>query len=146
MKSGYFIVLIFFLILPISGCFFNYSHEANLDPFIGKWLFVGSVHQEAALYDSLAYLYLYADSTFSCEFSYFMNEDSVQGAQAIEGRWYPRTEATYRDNFYVNIHIQISGKRKVWRADIFKEESKTTMYWSTDYYGFDREYFWVLEK
>ena len=128
----------------ISSCydFLAHSHLVPLENYTGKWLFTGSIYNESAPFDSIGHITLYEDSTFISDFSFFWNQDTTTQSDSLIGKWYPWETATYRDNYYIDLHIIINNVGKTWR--VHGGNSKATMIWFSDDYGLEEEYYWKL--
>lgn len=123
--------------------FVAHSHKIPLDVYTGKWLFTGSIYDESINIDSTGFITLFEDSTFLADFSYFWNKDSSK-SDSVTGSWFPYQTATYRDNYYVDLHLQVNSGKKHWR--VHGGTTEGTMTWFKDDYGKNPEFYWSIDN
>ncbi|MBN1783167.1 hypothetical protein JW948_18675 [bacterium] len=137
--------ILLILILPISyGCWPVIPHQVPLHDYAGTWVLTGSVYPGSGKYLNEGTITLSNDSTCHSNFSFFWTADTLQGNDSLEGSWYPWQDATYHDDYYIEIHIQIEGEWKSWRTS---GSCKTgSMEWYSDEYGRNNAYTWTLQE
>ena len=146
MERRYLLIFPLYLLLINHMCIQpNRSWDVDIGPYIGKWILTNSLYPEAERYYNSGYLYLYSDSTFSSNFSYYFNRDTLRGFEEISGDWYPKLDQNDRAIEHVVLYFTVDGNNKSWQIETNKSgNSITKMTWNRTWEG-DGEYYWEKE-